>query len=142
LLFLGAGLKLSSPVRFLPSLGVSLSFLLAILLGYLSTYLKTLSYLKQFSFIGRFRRLIILVVLVVLAISFLLIVSKTRKDFVEKEQYLVLGLETVKRTGLWEIRKRSSGLVSDGIGFTLSLSTFGLLGLVRTKLKSNKSIKD
>jgi len=130
---LGAGVPHPSPSRFLPALGISLAFLIGVLVTWLFDFLRISPKMKRFKTIFPYRRLIAfgLVGLIFVLIGAIIFFSSGGIEQLGETQ--VLGLETVKKVGIWEIKEKTSRLESI-FGYTIT----GLTGLgvviLRTRL--------
>jgi hypothetical protein len=119
LLSLGAGLQLSAPSRFIPILGVSVSFLAGILLAQLFDLLKRPTSFKNLAFLQQYRKLILFLSVFLFLGLFFIIFNVYGQHFREAAAADILGVEIVKKTGIWEVREQSSGL-SSVFGFLIS----------------------
>ncbi|HUV46563.1 MAG TPA: hypothetical protein VMW29_00360 [Candidatus Bathyarchaeia archaeon] len=138
LLSLGAGMQLSSPYRFLPSLGMALAFLGSIVLARIFDFLKRRRSFRQFSGISRYRKQILFFSITLFFTIITSIIMASAKNFGQLEQEEVLGLVDSKTTGIWEARN-AIGWFHHIIGGSISFSTAGLLIFIRKQLAKQKN---
>lgn len=134
LLSLGAGVQLSTPSRFLPSLGISLAFFLGILLTRLYDFLQKPPDLKGLKILDRYRPAISSLVISLFLILLLVILNISGRNFREAQETQVLGMAVVKRTGIWEMKEESGG-IANVFGVGISLLTFGLALFMGVRLR-------
>ncbi|MBU0618881.1 hypothetical protein KKD62_01445 [Patescibacteria group bacterium] len=126
LLALGTGVQLSSASRFLIIFSVSLSFLSGIILTYVFDFFKTSTQFKKIKLLNRFQQQLSYISLGLFLGLIILIITGSGRSFRASGDMRVLGLETIKRTGVWEMRAKSGRTVSL-VGSAISLFTAGLI---------------
>jgi len=135
LLAIGGGNNLDSPSRFLAAFGVSLSFLGGIVLTFTFDYLKKPTTLVKYKFLYAYKKAIAFLVMTlffVLTIMIIDVSGRTLRNFNENQ---VLGLETVKKTGIWEIRRGCGGFLNHFLGGSISFLTASAAVFLKRKFK-------
>jgi len=133
-LSLGTGLQLSSPSRFLPSLGVAGAFLGGVLLTGFFDFVRGSASLKKFRFLDEHRRLASSLLVFLFIFFSLATVEFSGRGLRELEEGQVLGLGTIKKTGIWEMRKQTQGFFVL-IGNLISLAAVGLVVFLGTRIR-------
>jgi len=133
-LYLGTGMEVTEPSRFLPAVGISLAFLGGVLIAKLFDYLHKFSGFKGVKIMKKHREL-----LPFLAVSLFLglnlgIINFSGRSFIEAGQGQILGASTVERKGIWEMRQSTKGLANIA-GNLISLSTIGFSSFLGLRLK-------
>lgn len=133
LLALGAGVPVSAPSRFLSGFGISLAFLLALLMVALFDFIRFSPRLKGFRISQRKRQLLGLAFMALITgVIFLVVFWKSGS--VHPERALVLGAISPEQTvGLWEIREKTSRLETV-LGYSITALTGLGVAVLRMKL--------
>lgn len=130
---LGAGVAYPTPSRFLPTFGISLAFLLGILITWLFDFLRVSSKFRRFK-LNVFPRKTLAFGLI--SLIFVLIASLTISSggaLRELEQTRVLGLTTDQTVGIWEIKEKTTRLESI-IGYAITGLTALGVAILRARL--------
>jgi hypothetical protein len=128
----GAGVYLTTPSRFLPSFGLSVSFLGGVLLAKAVDFLHKPQVFNRYELLRRYGRTISgSMVVMFFCLSFL--VYGLRENRIRRESK-VLGIQDVKRAGLWEIREQSRGW-ADIVGGGLTGLTILAVAYISFKVK-------
>lgn len=129
---LGAGVAHPAPSRFLPAFGISLAFLLGILIVNLFDFLRHSPKIERFSF-APYRRIIALGLIGLVLILIIATIGFSGKGLWELEQTQVLGLTAEQKVGIWEIKEKTTGFGSV-LGYLITgLTAFGVV-ILKTKL--------
>jgi len=130
---LGAGVAHPTPSRFLPAFGISLAFLLGILITSFFDFLRISPKLKRFKIIFPYRRLVSSGLIGLIFVLIFLIVISSYRSFSEIELGQVLGLTAEQKVGVWEIKEKTTQLESL-IGYTITGLTALGVAILRTRL--------
>lgn len=128
---LGAGVAHPTPSRFLPAFGVSLAFLIGMLVVWFFDFLRNSPKIKKFKIIFHYRRIFAYGLIGTVFSLIIIITFFLGKNLWELEQFQVLGaISSEKTVGLWEIKEKTSQ-IENLIGYGIS----GLTGLAVLILK-------
>lgn len=123
----GGGIFPSSPSRYIPEIGISLSFLLSV------TLVKFFEWLPLFQEKTIFRKVGFVAVFALLGLG--IVIGRTRIFAGEN----VLGIWTgVERGAIWQERDKFDG-ISTFFGYTISF--LGFIGLSLTSIRSRKEVE-
>ena len=131
---LGAGIVHPAPSRFLPAFGISLAFLLGVLIIWLFDFLRTSEKLKRFKTIYPYRRLVAFGLISFIFIFFLVMIIFSYQDFWGMEQSRVLGLTADQKVGIWDIKEKT-GSAESIFGYTITGLTAIAVGILKLRLR-------
>lgn len=134
LLSLGTGSTFSSPSRFLPTLGLSLSFLTGLAFTKIFDYLNRPGSFSRFKVFQRFQRLALILSSTFFVLALFLIIDVYGKKLRYQSEPLVLGVADIKKSGIWQIRQDADGLANI-IGGLISLGTIGFTVKIGKKIQ-------
>jgi len=130
---LGAGVAHPTPSRFLPAFGISLAFLLGILITWLFDFLRTSPKLKRFKIVSSYRRLISFGLIGLIFVLVVAIDVFNSSSLWQLEKTQVLGLTAEQKVGVWEIKEKTTQLES-WIGYTITGLTALGVAILKTRL--------
>lgn len=126
---LGAGVAYPIPSRFLPAFGISLAFLLGILVVGLVDFIRASPKLKRFKIIFPYRRLVAAGLIGFLFALIILTIGFSGRNLWELTHTQVLGLTADHTVGIWDIKEKTTRL-ENLIGYGISgLTTLAVLVL-------------
>lgn len=131
----GAGVAHPFPSRFLPALGLSLAFLLGILVVWLFDFLRFSSWLEKLKVSPQRRKYLARLSLFLVFVFMAGVIMFFGRQLGSLEETKVLGsISEDKRVGIWEIREQTSRLESL-VGYGISgITGIGVL-LLRLRLR-------
>ncbi len=130
---IGAGVAHPSPSRFLPAFGISLAFLLGILVTAFYDFLRASPKLKKFK-IPTFRRQLAAFGLIFLVFtSIFIMITAFSQNLWGLEESRVLGLTAEQKVGVWDIKEKT-GLVESVFGYLITSLTAAGVIILKSRL--------
>ncbi len=106
---LGAGVVHPAPSRFLPAFGISLAFLIGIIVIGLFDFFLFSPKIRRFKIVSFQRRLLAFSLLGIIFSLVLVVITLKSQSFWQLGESQILGLATEQKVGIWEIKEKASG---------------------------------
>ena len=119
--------------RFFPAFGISLAFLIGLLVVQLADFFRISPKLKRFKVSPFIRKLASFGLIGLIFILIPIIIIFSSRSFWELGQARVLGLTAEQKVGIWEIKEKTSQLESL-IGYTITGLTVFSVAVLKTRL--------
>lgn len=129
---LGAGMAHPAPSRFIPAFGISLSFLIGVVVVALFDFLRTSPRVKRFKPIYFYRRLISFGLIGAIFVLLFILFIVFSQNFWEIQYGQVLGLTAEQKVGIWEIKE---GINRAENVFGYAVTGLAVLSVVILKLR-------
>lgn len=133
---LGAGIAHPAYYRFLPAFGVSLAFLLGLVIVGLFDFLNLSPRLKRLKIIPFPQITIGLGLISLVFIIMMIIIGSQSRELWILAQEQVLGLAVEQKVGVWEIREQTS-LLENIFGLTITGLSIVSVGLIERKISKS-----
>jgi hypothetical protein len=130
---LGAGLAHPAPSRFLAAFGLSLAFLMGVLIVNLFDFLRLSPRLKKLGKLGTYQPLVSFGLLGILLVVSTALLMSYRYELWQLESTQVLGLASEQKVGLWNIKDQIKPL-ENFLGYSITGATGLLLALIKLRL--------
>lgn len=136
--YFGSGIPYSSPSRFIPALGISVAFLIALIVIWLFDFIRLSPRLDRFK-LRRFQRRLIAISFTVFSFFLTIVLGLIfRSKLVELAELPPTSpIIVVSRIGIWEIRNATRG-VGNIFGAIITLITISLAFFAYTWLKKRQ----
>lgn len=134
LIYLGGGVPISTPSRFLPAFGTCLAFLAGVVVMFLYDFLRESPKIKAIMPHPTFQRMISFGFPLVILLGCSFLIKSTTANLGELGYSRVLGLSAQQIVGVWEIRSQVSG-IGDILGKGITLLTIGSVFVLKKKIQ-------